>query len=187
MERSSFLSTALEGQLVGLRWRGPHWDVFFGPLHLGSLMTRRRRLQFEPSDANLSPMSQEQPWMIGHPRPCACMRARRERSCASGHAGPGGTAVARPSVTTPRGPRPSAAADTDVENVGGSGGENIRVQSRLLVLVGPGWVRPSARLLCFGAPRLRETGRAARPSSCGSGFHLDSAEMFWCGDSSSRL
>jgi transposase InsO family protein len=56
-ERRTFISQALKHCLLGLSWRETHWDVFFGPLLLGTLLTRRKRLQFIRSKTKLLPMS----------------------------------------------------------------------------------------------------------------------------------
>jgi hypothetical protein len=40
------VSQALRHELLGATWRNPHWDLYFGPLHLGALVRRAGRIRF---------------------------------------------------------------------------------------------------------------------------------------------
>jgi hypothetical protein len=40
------ISAALRGQMLGLQWQGPHWDVFLGQSFIGRLQRRQSRYRF---------------------------------------------------------------------------------------------------------------------------------------------
>ncbi len=45
-QRPVQVSQALRHELLGATWRNPHWDLYFGPLHLGALVRRAGRVRF---------------------------------------------------------------------------------------------------------------------------------------------
>ena len=50
-DRSIYVSTTLKYQLLGLEWtRLGKWNAYFGPLFIGTLESRNRKLRFTPAD-----------------------------------------------------------------------------------------------------------------------------------------
>lgn len=55
------ISAALRGQVLGLRWSRPHWEVYLGRLHLGRLERKRRIYRFVRTDDATNALNQVSP------------------------------------------------------------------------------------------------------------------------------